>query len=287
MQINISQFAGFCDGVKRAYDMVMELDISAAPKPIFVLGSLVHNPEVVKKIEERGIQQITREQFFSAKLGEIGMLIITAHGDSPEIFKVAKEKNIAVFDVTCPKVIKAQRLAKVFSERGYQIVLFGDKEHKEVRGINDWGGGKALVVSNKEDAQELDFGPYSKLAILSQTTQNEDLYLEVANMIKERNSDKEVEIIVTTCQATHDRQEEARALASSNEVVLVIGSGTSANSVRLFEISKQINPKTYFIEKAEEIEARWFFGVQSVGVTAGASTPFWIIQDVITTLEKI
>lgn len=287
MHINLSQFAGFCGGVRRAYDMVMELDLSEAKKPVFVLGALVHNPEVVKKIEERGIRKIGRKDFFSENFEKIGTLIITAHGDSPDVFEMARRKKIDIFDVTCPKVIKVQRLAKIFFERGFKIVLFGDKEHKEIVGIQGWSGGEAIVVSNEEDVRKIDLDPYFRIAVLSQTTQNGKSYREIARMITEKNKDKEVEIIDTTCDSARERQEEVRELAKNNDAVLVIGSGTSANSTRLFEIAKEINPNSYFVEKAEEIDSDWFRGTGSAGVAAGASTPFWVIREAISILEKI
>lgn len=287
MRITLSQFAGFCDGVRRAYEMVMDLDLSKAKKPVFVLGSLVHNPEVIKKIEGRGIQKIGRTDFFSENLGEIGTLIITAHGDSPDIFEAAKEKKIDVFDVTCPKVVKVQGLAKIFFERGYKIVLFGDKGHKEIVGIQGWSGGEAIVVSNKEDVRKADLDPYPKIAVLSQTTQNGRLYHEIARMIKEKSKGKEIEIVDTTCNSARERQEEVRKMAKDNDVVLVIGSSMSANSKRLFEIAKEINPDSYFVENTGEIDRDWFQGMESIGVAAGASTPSWIIQEAISILEEI
>ncbi len=287
MRITLSQFAGFCNGVRRAYEMVMDLDLSMAKKPVFVLGSLVHNPEVIKKIEERGIKKIKRKDFFSENFGEIGTLIITAHGDSPDIFKRAKEKKIDIFDVTCPRVINAQKLAKVFFERGYKIVLYGDKEHKEIVGIQGWSGGEAIIVSNKKDVRKINLDPYPKIAVLSQTTQNGSLYREIARMIVEKNKDKEVKIIDTTCNSARERQEEIRKMAKDNDAVLVIGSSMSANSTRLFEIAKEINPDSYFVENASEIDENWFQGVESIGVAAGASTPFWVIQEAISALKKI
>ena len=278
MRINLSKFAGFCDGVQRAFDIVMNLDISNAKIPVFVLGSLVHNPEVVRKIEEKGIRKIEREDFFKASSGEIGTLIITAHGDSPIIFETAKKRGIEVIDVTCPKVIKVQRLAKVFSQRGCKLVIVGDREHKEVRGIADWGGGEAAIVSGEEDLDNLDFEKYNKVVILAQTTQNEDFYTKIAGEIKGRNPGKDIEILSTTCSTTHERQLEVRELARDNEAIIVIGSKSSANSVRLFEIAREINPNSCFIENVSELDSEWFHGISSVGVTAGASTPPWVIE---------
>lgn len=285
MEIYLSKYAGFCNGVKRAYDKVISLDLEAVKKPVYVLGSLVHNPDVIKKIEEKGIGRIDREDFFNAKPGQIGTLIVTAHGTGPDIFKVAQEKNINIIDTTCPKVIKVQRLAKAYARRGYKIVLVGDKGHKEVKGINEWGEGKAHVVSDESDLEQLAFFKDDKIVVISQTTQCEDFFAKVSGYIKEMFP--ESEIISTICNATHERQSEIRELVSKTDAVLIIGSKISANSTRLYEIAHAINPRTFFIENGKGLSSDWFSGVESVAVTAGASTPEWVIQEVLASLKKI
>ncbi len=285
MKIILSQFAGFCDGVRRAFETVSNLDSESVKKLIFVLGSLVHNQDVVKKIEERGIQKIDLEKFTNAKLGEIGTLIITAHGVGPQVYEMAKEKNIEIIDTTCPRVIKVQRLAQIYIKRGYTIVLVGDKDHKEVRSISEWGDGKAKLVSNAEDLKNLNLEQAEKIIILSQTTQSKDFVEEVYNFIKNKFS--AVEILDTICLATDQRQDEIKKLAAENDAVVVIGSPESANSNRLFEIASGINSKTIFIERASDMNEKWFSDVKSVAVTAGASTPNWIIEEVIAQLEKL
>lgn len=285
MKIHLSQFAGFCDGVRRAYEMIRDLDISKAKKPIYILGSLAHNADVVRKIEEKGIDKISLENFLKVKSGEIGTIIITAHGAGPEIFALAKKKEIDIVDTTCPKVIKVQRLAKVFSARNYTIILIGDKGHKEVEGINSWGGKKALIVSNQKDLENLNIPKGEKIIILSQTTQSKDFFEEAGKFIEKKFPD--VEIISTICYTTHDRQDEISKLAGNMDVVIVIGSKESANSTRLFEISKEKNDKTYFIENYSQLQHDWFLGAKEVLVTAGASTPSWIIDEVMGEIGKL
>ena len=285
MDVFLSKYAGFCDGVKRAYDMVSQLDISQAKKPVFILGSLVHNSEVNRKIEEKGIRRITREYFEEAKPGEIGTLVVTAHGVGPDIYEKAKKKNIEILDTTCPKVIKVQRLAQAFKKRGHKIILVGDKGHKEVRGINEWGGGKAFVVSDEADLKKINLGASDKISVLSQTTQSEDFYEKAGKYLKDKF--KKAEVFHTTCHTTHQRQSEIKELAESNDVVLVIGSTESANSNRLYEIAASINSRSYFFEKASDIKDSWLSGARSVAVSAGASTPSWIIEEVIKRLQKL
>lgn len=285
MKINLSRYAGFCDGVRRAYDMVMELDLAQAKKPVFVLGSLVHNEEVIGKIAQKGIDRIEREDFFNVRPGEVGTIVINAHGAGPDIFEKASNIGAEIVDTTCPKVIKVQKLAQAYARRGYKIIIVGDKNHKEVRGINEWGDKNAAIVSEEKDLESINFFPEEKIAVLSQTTQNEDFYKKISKAIKKKY--KNAQIVFTTCHTTHARQSEVKELAEKNDAMVIIGSSTSANSRRLWEIASSINPRSYFVEKADGIKEEWFGEINSVGVTAGASTPKWIIDEALTLLEKI
>lgn len=286
MKITLSQFAGFCDGVRRAYDIVQNIDLDKIKKPVYVLGSLVHNQDVVAKIEEKGIRKIDMQTFLDAKAGEIGTLIITAHGVGPKIYAIAKEKNIDIIDTTCPRVIKVQRLAQVYLNRGYFIVLIGDRDHKEVKSIFEWGGEKATIISNHADLQNFDIKDDVKIAILSQTTQSKDFVKEVGEYLQKKYTN--VENLDTICLATDQRQDEIKKMAANNDAVVVIGSPESANSTRLYEISKSVNPKTIFIESDQFMPENDFFaGTKNVAVTAGASTPDWIIERVLARLEQL
>lgn len=286
MKITLSQFAGFCDGVRRAFEIVQNIEAEKIKKPVYVLGSLVHNQDVVKKIEEKGIHKIDMQKFFEAAPGEIGTVIITAHGAGPKIYEIAKEKNIDVIDTTCPRVIKVQRLAQVYSKRGYTIVLVGDKEHKEVQSIFEWGGSQATLVSNEEDLENIYLENSEKIVILSQTTQNKDFVDKVFKFIK--NKYPEVEISDTICLATEQRQSEIKKMALESDAVVVIGSPDSANSNRLHEIAKELNGKAIFIERAEGLPGKEFFEkMEKVVVTAGASTPDWIIEKVMLRLAEL
>lgn len=279
MKITLSKFAGFCDGVRRAYEIVASLDMEKTKKPVFVLGSLVHNDDVVKKIEEKGIGKISREDFFSSKKGEIGTIIITAHGDDPGTFEKAKENGIEIVDTTCPNVIKVQRLARVFAKRGVQVVLVGDKDHKEVRSIYEWGNKVPVVVSSEEETKNLNLDKNKKIIIISQTTQNKEKVEKIFSILKGDFFD--VELINTVCLATENRQEEMRHLASSHDAVVVIGGAESANSRRLFEIARAINENSFFVENASQIESGQLLGKENVLISAGASSPDWVIEEVV------
>lgn len=296
MQITLSQFAGFCDGVRRAFETVESLALTDSAetfehngqvlrRPVFVLGSLVHNHDVVRKIEEKGIQKIDLNFLVNAQEGEIGTLIITAHGIGPEVYQIAKEKNISIIDTTCPKVMKVQRLAKAFADKDYAIILVGDKDHKEVKSIYEWGGGRARIISNEAELAEIDFAPQQKIVILSQTTQSQDFLKKVYEFVKAKYPN--TEILDTICLETRQRQDELKKMAADSDAMVIIGSQESANSNRLYEISAKINPKSIFVERVDEIDDSFFVGMQKVGVTAGASTPDWIITEVIERLSRL
>ncbi len=285
----MSKYAGFCDGVAGAYEKVKEIaGNSKIKKPIFVLGSLVHNNDVMKRVEEMGVKKIE----FAGSISEvsdkitekIGTLVITAHGIGPKIFEIAREKGIDVVDTTCPKVMKAQRLAKVFLDRGYRIIIIGEKKHKEVQGIFRWAKKRAEIVSNFGDIENLKLDTNKKIAVVSQTTQNKDFVDEMVIEIKKKYP--RAEILDTVCLTTKNRQEEVAQIARDSEAVLVIGSKESSNSNRLWEIAKKINDKTYFIERLTDIKEEWLNGIRNIGITAGASSPRWVIQEVVEYLEN-
>ena len=293
MEINISKYAGFCNGVQRAYEIVQKLanDLQVK-KPIYVLGSLVHNNDVVRNIEKLGIKKID----FSGKISEakkeinkhqIGTLVITAHGIGPEIFEVAEKKNIDIVDTTCPKVIKAQRLAEVAWKRKRKIIIIGKKKHKETMGILRWARKKAVVVETEYDAQKIyEFiSPEDKITIVSQTTQNQNRVDKIIEKLLLKFPSAEV--LDTVCETTKNRQEEAKSLAEQNDVMLIVGSPDSSNSTELWEISKNVNPRSHFIERAEQIDFEWFKDCQNVGLTAGASTPDWVTKKIIEMIEEI
>ncbi|MEI8343547.1 MAG: 4-hydroxy-3-methylbut-2-enyl diphosphate reductase [Candidatus Moraniibacteriota bacterium] len=290
MKITLSKHAGFCEGVARAYEMVEKLaKDSKVKKPIFVLGSLVHNDEAVSRIEKMGIKKIqvegTLEDFFEKIKDQVGTLVITAHGVGPQIYALAKKYQIELVDTTCPRVIKVQRLAKNFFEKNVQIVIIGEKNHKEVVGIFQWGGESAIFIETAKDLTDLNLDPEREIAVLSQTTQDQK-FVEFANQAILKKYPK-AQILDSICSATHNRQNEISQLAKNNEVVIVIGDPASSNSNRLWEVARRINDDSYFIQKAEQLEKQWFAGKKSVAVSAGASTPKWIIEEVVLKLKNL
>lgn len=289
MKVTLSKYAGFCDGVERAYKIVSEIATNPSVKrPVFVLGSLVHNKDVVEKIENLGINKIDFdgevEKIAKRINKKIGTLIITAHGIGPKIFEIAKERGIDIIDTTCPKVVKVQRLAQIFFGRDHQVIIIGERKHKEVQGIHRWAKKKSLIVSDESDIDNLDLDQKKPITVISQTTQNRDWVEEIADKIKKKYP--LAEVLDTVCSTTRNRQIEAKELAEKNDMVLVIGSPASSNSNRLWEVAKSINEKTYFIERLEDIKKEWLDNCERIGITAGASSPRWIIKDVVEYLEK-
>jgi 4-hydroxy-3-methylbut-2-enyl diphosphate reductase len=284
MNINLSRYAGFCDGVSRAYQMVEKLARSKKTKrPIFVLGSLVHNSEVVKRVEKMGIRKVELGDLKKAGL-KSGTLIITAHGVGPKVYELAKNKKTEILDTTCPRVVKVQRLARIFNQRGWQVLIIGEKKHKEVKGICQWCGRNTRVIETLGDLKKLRLAPNKNAVVISQTTQNRDLVKAIVKKISELY--KDVKIIDTLCATTHNRQKEVKKMARENDLMIIIGSPQSSNSTRLWEIAKQINKRSYFIENSQSLDKKWLTGAKNIGVTAGASTPEWIIIDVMRTLKK-
>ncbi|EKE19673.1 MAG: 4-hydroxy-3-methylbut-2-enyl diphosphate reductase [uncultured bacterium] len=290
MEITLSQYAGFCEGVQRAYDIVEK--ITKDPKikrPIFVLGSLVHNDDVVNRIEKMGVKKVhvegPLEDFFQQIKNEVGTLVITAHGIGPQIYDLAKKHKVDLIDTTCPRVIKVQRLAKTFFDRETQLVIIGEKNHKEVKGIFEWAGKKAIFIETEEDLCGFDVDASRKIAVISQTTQDQEFVERASKEIAKKYP--HAEIIDSICLTTHHRQTEIKQLAKENDVVIAIGSPESANSNRLFEIAQRVNPKSHFIQRASELEDKWFAKAKKVAVTAGASTPGWIIEDVIKKIKSL
>jgi len=288
MKITLSKYAGFCEGVKRAYETIISaVDDPQVKKPIYVLGSLVHNADVVKSLEDLGVQKMKVDRNLFQNLRDskknIGTLVITAHGMGPKIYEFCKSEKINLIDTTCPRVMKVQRLAKSFSEKIDKLIVVGDKNHKETKGIVEWSKNTGIVVEKLRDIKKLQLKSFKNVTVLFQTTQNLDL-AEVVNSFM-HNFCPNAKIMNTICLATYHRQNEVKKIAEMNEAVVVIGSPESANSRRLWEIAKRINPRSYFVENFRQIEKEWLKNINRIGIAAGASTPEWVINDVVAYLR--
>lgn len=275
MNVQLAAKAGFCFGVKRALDMAERtVETSAAVS----LGPLIHNQQVVKRLAERGIQVVdTLEEVL-----ENQAVIIRSHGVGPSVYQEAGNKGIQVVDATCPYVQKAQRLAAASAQKGQQVIVMGDKLHPEVQGILGWAGKQAIPIQTLEEAKELPSFP--QLAVLAQTTQLMESFEAIVEELKRHTEDLTVHN--TICSATAERQKAARQLAQTVDVMVVVGGRNSANTQKLASLCAEIT-KTHLIETADELEEVWFKVAKSAGLTAGASTPDWIIEEVYQKMTEI
>lgn len=278
MKILLAPKAGFCFGVKRALDLATKTAMESK-KNIYTLGPLIHNPQVVEDLSKQGIAVVK-------DINDIpeGVIIIRSHGVGPEVFEQAREKGLHVIDATCPFVKKAHQLAEELNNEGYQVVVVGDKEHPEVTGIIGWTGQQGIVVETPEQAENLNPAA-KKLGIISQTTQPEENFQKIVSVLKGKADD--VRDYNTICHATRDRQSEAIELARKVDLMVVVGGKNSANTQKLARLCAETGTPTYHIETAGEIDPGWLEGIKIVGITAGASTPNWIIEEVRKHMEEV
>ncbi|GAM07982.1 4-hydroxy-3-methylbut-2-enyl diphosphate reductase [Geobacter sp. OR-1] len=276
MEIILARQAGFCFGVKRATQMAFE----AADKGgrTFTLGPIIHSPQVVQKLEDMGVKVLNDLSEL-----ETGTIIIRSHGVTSGELEEAVRKELEIVDATCPFVKKAQEHVQSLSSAGYDVVVVGDADHPEVQGIVSYAEGKVYVVGSGVEAAKLP--KMSKIGVVAQTTQSFENLEDVVRECLRRAS--ELRVFHTICDATAVRQEAAKDLARQVDCVIVIGGFNSGNTKRLAEVCAEIQERTHHIEIAEQLLPEWFAGVERVGVTAGASTPKWIIDEVIEQIERI
>lgn len=277
MEIIIARHAGFCFGVKRALEMV-EACLSGLNVPSYSLGPLIHNPQTVAKLSARGLKPIEDIDEI-----DMGNLVIRSHGAAPETLKTAREKGLTIIDATCPFVEKAQQLAEKLNSEGYQVVVVGDKAHPEVVALVGWTGGSAMVIEGPEEASNLPSFP--KLGVVAQTTQRAENLDEVIDVLKDKTG--ALKVFNTICHATRDRQKAAVELACQVDIMIVIGGRNSSNTRKLAKVCEDTGTATFHIERAEELCPRWFKNIVRVGVTAGASTPDWIIEEVVQRMKDL
>ena len=283
MKVKVAETAGFCFGVKRAVDKVYEL-IGTEQKPIYTLGPIIHNEGVVADLEARGVHVITEADLdFPDDTLQNGTVVIRSHGVGKAIYDKLKEKNISYVDVTCPFVLKIHRIVEKESLAGNHIIIIGDKDHPEVQGICGWCQGPYTVIRNKEEAEAFVPPKGKKISIVSQTTFNYNKFQELVEKISKKGYDSSV--LNTICNATQERQVEARQIASQVDVMIVIGGKNSSNTQKLYEICRRECKHTYYIQTLEDFKPEITGTVRSVGITAGASTPNQIIEEVHTNVR--
>jgi len=276
MKVILAKRAGFCFGVKRATHMAFEA--AGKGSKTYTLGPIIHSPQVVQKLEEMGVKVVK-----DLDNTDSGTIIIRSHGVLASEMDEAVQKQLEIVDATCPFVKKAQEHVKRLSETGYGVVVVGDADHPEVQGIVSYGGDKVFVVGSGEEVKKLP--KMNKIGVVAQTTQSFENLKNVVSECLLRGG--EIRVFNTICDATAVRQEEAKELACQVDCMLVVGGFNSANTRRLSEVCAELQPRTHHIETAAEINPAWFEGVERVGVTAGASTPKWIIDEVMNRIEEL
>ena len=277
MRLMRARSAGFCFGVKRA----MEIALDAAkryPPPLYTLGPLIHNPQTVEYLEGFGIEVKSRVEQIKK-----GTVILRSHGVSLKELEKAKKRGLRIVDATCPIVKRAHFFAKFLRRRGYDLLIVGDADHPEVEAIRSYLEGEVKVIEEPDLLSRL--GPWKKLGIIAQTTQSQERLKEVVSACLHKA--KEVRVFNTICKATTVRQQEAVEIAKKVDCMIVVGGYNSGNTQRLAEICRNVQPETHHIEIARELSPKWFVNRERIGLTAGASTPSWIIQEVEQEIRRI
>jgi 4-hydroxy-3-methylbut-2-enyl diphosphate reductase len=276
MRVEVARYAGVCYGVERALQLAEEAASSGGE--VHTLGPLIHNPQAVDALRAKGVE-------VAGSLDEVtsGTLVIRSHGVAPEIIEEADARGLDVVDATCPHVSKAHEAAAELRDAGFSVVIVGEADHPEVEGIMAHAGGEALVVGSAEELPAR--LPGKRVGVVVQTTQSEARLREVVDALLPRV--RVLTVHNTICAATSKRQESAERLAGDVDVVVVVGGHNSGNTTRLVEICSAVNPRTHHVETADDLDAAWFSGAASVGVTAGASTPDEQMQGVIRAIESM
>lgn len=277
MEILVAKTAGFCFGVRRALEMV-ESALNEGESPLYSLGPLIHNPRVVKELEQEGLQTV---ESLSQVPG--GRVVIRSHGVGPSVYQTARDQKLEVIDATCPFVKNVQQLAVFLRAEGYQVLIVGEPAHAEVKGVLDSVAGEALVIENIKTLNIGELQP--KVGIISQTTQDLLNFQQITNAVIPYA--KEIRIYNTICLATSQRQQEVAELSRKVDLMIVVGGKNSANTSRLTEISRMNGTPTYQLESVAEIDEAWFQGIGRVGITAGASTPDQQIKEIIQKLTYL
>ncbi|MCF0228873.1 MAG: 4-hydroxy-3-methylbut-2-enyl diphosphate reductase [Parasporobacterium sp.] len=277
MEIKLAESAGFCFGVKRAVNAVYEQIEKHPDKHIYTYGPIIHNREVVCDLEKKGV-------FSVESPGEIlnpeeSILIIRSHGVAKEVFEKASQTGTEIVDATCPFVKKIHTVVSEKGREGYHVVIVGDKDHPEVKGIVGWAEGPITVINSEEEAEAFSCPGNTRICIVAQTTSNVEKFNKFVEIVTKKGY--HTVVINTICHATQTRQKEAGDIAKHSESMIVIGDKHSSNSRKLFEICKSYCTDTYYIQTVEDLPGCGLEAKSCVGITAGASTPDYIIQEVL------
>lgn len=279
-KVILAKSAGFCFGVHRAVDTVYE---RTDKKNVYTYGPIIHNEEVVKDLESKGVKAISDISDIDTGVDGNATVIIRSHGVSKSVYDSIRSKNYEIVDATCPFVLKIHRIVEEESAKGKQIIIIGNEKHPEVEGIMGWSHSPVMVVDSVEKAEKLQVDGQKEVIIVSQTTFNYNKFKELVEII----SEKGYNIIIrnTICNATEERQTEAREIAKRVDAMIVVGGSSSSNTRKLYEICKNECKDTYYIQTLNDLDMTSLGKADCIGITAGASTPNNIIQEVYTNVR--
>ena len=280
MEVIVAKTAGFCFGVKRAVEQVYE-QIEKAERPVYTFGPIIHNEQVVEDLAQKGVRVIDTEEELETVRDAI--VIIRSHGVGKHIYDLLERNGVTVVDATCPFVKKIHRIVQEQQAAGRRVIIVGNPDHPEVQGIRGWGDEGTLVVENADQIENLPVSTKDKLCVVAQTTFNYNKFQDLVEKFEKKGYD--ILVLNTICNATQERQVEARQIASQVDVMIVIGGRNSSNTQKLYEICRRECKDTYFIQTLGDFNPECVNSVRSVGITAGASTPNQIIEEVHTNVR--
>ncbi len=271
-----SKHLGPCFGIQRAQCMVFQKKNIG---PMLIMGKLAHNREVICLSQRRGVKEIKSFKNLSK-----GTVVFAPHGAKPKDYIQAKKKNLKIIDTTCPQVMKVQRIVKDCLDQGQEIIIFGDKKHKEVENINAWARNRAIVINSLRDSVQIKLNKDKTYGLVSQTTKVADEYDRISKILKKRLGSRCV-VYMTICPIVERRQDEAIRLSKKNDLVIVVGSKKSSNSKSLYKVAS-IQSRCYLVEDEKDLDERWFQDVKRVAIVSGTSTPETTIRRVIKEIQK-
>jgi 4-hydroxy-3-methylbut-2-enyl diphosphate reductase len=274
MEIVRAHSMGFCFGVRDAIEVVQ--DLGQMGTPVYTLGAIVHNPQIAEELEKINVHVIDD----LSEAPQDSIVAITAHGAPPSLQEDAESRGLKVIDTTCPLVTRIQKTAYDLVQQRYSVLIYGDAKHKEVKGIVGWTGGKAKVIASIDDLEGWE--PTRRVALVSQSTSNVEKFIALAKELVGRMIARgvEVRVINTICKPTKDRQRAVRELAQEVDVVIAVGGRASANTRKLVQAAQEEGADAYQVERPSELEPEWFAQAGRVGITAGASTPDSVVDEV-------
>lgn len=290
MKVTIDQHSGFCWGVVRTVEIAEE-ELKETPK-MYSLGPIIHNPMEIERLAEQGLETIKHDDLQRVQGQKV---LIRAHGEPPSTYELARKYNITLVDATCPVVTKVQERIRKFYDKGYQVVIFGKKDHAEVVGLVGVTNGEAVVIKSLEEISKVDLT--RKTVLFSQTTMDKPTFHEIAGILRSKIKELEVGTIEETaidfhakdtiCGQVSGRDKKLREFAAQNEVMIFVAGRNSSNGKVLCEICREANPQTHFIEDEKELKAEWLEGKESVGISGATSTPQWLMEKVKKAIERI